>query len=312
VDLAFGVEQGRVRSGSPAEVIRSLAVGPPVAELGRALGWDPLPLTVRDARDVVRTMAVPSRPVLATRETPGEVLAEVRGLDLSYDRTPALRGVDLDLRAGEVVALMGRNGAGKSSLLRVIAGVQHADAGLVHTNGHGPRPGVDVALCPQESDSVLFSDSVALEIRATLAARDASDVEPWLDALDITELAAVHPRDLSAGQRLLVATAAIAATGAPILLLDEPTRGLDPAAKGRLTRFVRAHAASGGAVVVATHDVELAAGVASRVVMLAAGEVIADGDPAVVLGDSRVFAPQMTRVFGPGWLTPEQVVEALA
>jgi energy-coupling factor transport system ATP-binding protein len=111
---------------------------------------------------------------------------------------------------------------------------------------------------------------------------------------------------------LLVATAAIAATGAPILLLDEPTRGLDPAAKGRLTRFVRAHAASGGAVVVATHDVELAAGVASRVVMLAAGEVIADGDPAVVLGDSRVFAPQMTRVFGPGWLTPEQVVEAWA
>jgi len=91
VDLAFGVEQGRVRSGSPAEVIRSLAVGPPVAQLGRALGWDPLPLTVRDARDVVRTMAVPSRPVLATREAPGEVLAEVRGLDLSYDRTPALR-----------------------------------------------------------------------------------------------------------------------------------------------------------------------------------------------------------------------------
>jgi energy-coupling factor transport system ATP-binding protein len=312
VDVAFGVEQGRVRSGSPAEIIRSLAVGPPVAQLGRALGWDPLPLTVRDARDVVRTMAVPSHPVLATREAPGDVLAEVRGLDLSYDRTPALRGVDLDLRAGEVVALMGRNGAGKSSLLRVIAGVQHADAGLVRTNGHDPRPGVDVALCPQESDSVLFSDSVALEIRATLAARDASDIEPWLDALDITELAAVHPRDLSAGQRLLVATAAIAATGAPILLLDEPTRGLDPAAKERLTRFVRAHAADGGAVVVATHDVELAAGVASRVVMLAGGEVIADGDPAVVLGDSRVFAPQMTRVFGPGWLTPEQVVEAFA
>jgi energy-coupling factor transport system ATP-binding protein len=111
---------------------------------------------------------------------------------------------------------------------------------------------------------------------------------------------------------LLVATAAIAATGAPILLLDEPTRGLDPAAKKRLTRFVRAHAADGGAVVVATHDVELAAAVASRVGMLAGGEVIADGDPSVVLGDSRVFAPQMTRVFGPGWLTPDQVVEALA
>jgi len=65
-------------------------------------------------------------------------------------------------------------------------------------------------------------------------------------------------------------------------------------------------------VVLATHDVELAAAVATRVVMLAGGEAIADGDPATVLGDSRVFAPQMTRVFGPGWLTTDQVAEALA
>jgi energy-coupling factor transport system ATP-binding protein len=77
-------------------------------------------------------------------------------------------------------------------------------------------------------------------------------------------------------------------------------------------RFLRWHAADGGAAVVATHDVELAAAVATRVVMLAGGEVIADGDPGAVLGDSHVFAPQMTRVFGPGWLTPEQVAEAWA
>lgn len=76
--------------------------------------------------------------------------------------------------------------------------------------------------------------------------------------------------------------------------------------------FVRDHARGGTAVVLATHDVELAAAVATRVVMLAGGEVIADGDPGTVLGDSRVFAPQMTRVFGAGWLTPEQVAGALA
>jgi energy-coupling factor transport system ATP-binding protein len=111
---------------------------------------------------------------------------------------------------------------------------------------------------------------------------------------------------------MLVATAAVAATGARTLLLDEPTRGLDPEAKERLVRFLRSHASEGGAAIVATHDVELAAAVATRVVMLAAGDVVADGDPAHVLGDSHVFAPQMTRVFGPGWLTPEQVAEALA
>ena len=132
-----------------------------------------------------------------------------------------------------------------------------------------------------------------------------------LAALGIAGLAARHPRDLSAGQRLLVATAAVAATDAPLLALDEPTRGLDPVSKERLVGFVRALAIAGRAVIVATHDVELAAAVATRVVMLAGGEVIADGEPGSVLGDSRVFAPQMTRVFGPGWLTPEQVAEAL-
>ena len=106
--------------------------------------------------------------------------------------------------------------------------------------------------------------------------------------------------------------AAVAASEAPVLLLDEPTRGLDPASKQRLTDFLRAHATDGRAAMVATHDVELAAAVATRVVILAGGDVIADGDPGAVLGDSTVFAPQMTRAFGPGWLTPEQVAEALA
>jgi energy-coupling factor transport system ATP-binding protein len=208
---------------------------------------------------------------------------------------------------------MGRNGAGKSTLLRALAGVHEPAAGEVRVLGREPRPGIDVGLCPQEPESVLFTDSVEHEIRATLEARGLPDAAaPWLDRLGIVELASRHPRDLSAGQRLLVATAAVAATEAPLLLLDEPTRGLDPDAKGRLVRFLRAHTGDGRAAMIATHDVELAASVATRVVMLANGEVIADGEPSVVLGDSHVFAPQMTRVFGPGWLTPEQVAEAMA
>jgi energy-coupling factor transport system ATP-binding protein len=175
---------------------------------------------------------------------------------------------------------------------------------------------VDVALCPQDPEHVLFNETIEDEVRATLAARrDAgatSDPGEILERLRIGELARRHPRDTSAGQRLLVATAAVAATGAPLLLLDEPTRGLDPEAKERLAGFLTSHAERDGAVVLATHDVELAAAVATRVVMLAGGEVIADGAPGAVLGDSHVFAPQMTRVFGPGWLTPEQVAEALA
>src|SRR5207247_11398687 len=131
----------------------------------------------------------------------------------------------------------------------------------------------------------LLADAVGGGDRAAPVGRgEAGGAGPWLAALGIAGLAARHPRDLSAGQRLLVATAAVAATDAPLLALDEPTRGLDPASKERLIGFVRAHALGGRAAVVATHDVELAAAVATRVVILAGGEVIADGDPGAVLG----------------------------
>jgi energy-coupling factor transport system ATP-binding protein len=208
---------------------------------------------------------------------------------------------------------MGRNGAGKTTLLRTIAGVHDPAHGSVRVGGHAPEPGIDVGLCPQDPETILFSETVAGEVRATLKARGlGTSPEPVLEALGIAELADQHPRDLSAGERLLVATAAVAAGMTPVIALDEPTRGLDPDAKDRLIRFLRAAAADGGVAIVATHDVELAAAVATRVVMLAGGEVIADGPTGEVLGDSTVFAPQMTRAFGAGWLTPEQVAGAMA
>ena len=177
-----------------------------------------------------------------------------------------------------------------------------------------PEPGVDVGLCPQEPETILFAETVADEVRATLKARgSATGPEPVLEALGIGDLADRHPRDLSAGQRLLVATAAVAAGMAPVIAARrtharprprrEGATGPVPARRTRPTAAWRS---------LATHDVELAAAVATRVVMLAGGEVVADGPPGAVLGDSTVFSPQMTRAFGPGWLTPEQVAEALA
>jgi energy-coupling factor transport system ATP-binding protein len=245
------------------------------------------------------------------RPAAGERLLEARELSAGYGDVPVLGPLDVELSAGDVVALMGRNGSGKTTLLRCLAGVHPAASGRVGTPRAAPAPGVDVALCPQRPESILFRDSVLEEIAATRRGRRSERrSEDLLDAFGVGHLADRHPRDCSAGERLLVATAATAATEAPVLLLDEPTRGLDPDAKARLTGALRAHAAAGGAVVVATHDVELAASLASRVVILAGGRIVADGEADAVLGDSRVFAPQMTRVFGPGWLTPEQVLGA--
>jgi len=240
-------------------------------------------------------------------------MVDVRGLSAAHDGAPALRDIDLRIGRGEIVAVMGRNGAGKTTLLRCITGVHPPANGSVSVGGRPPRPGIDVGLCPQEPESILFADTVLDEVRTTLRVHGI-DAEPdgILAELGVIDLASRHPRDLSAGERLLVATAAIAASRAPVLLLDEPTRGIDPETKEHLAGFLRSHAAAGGVSMFATHDVEMAASVATRVVMLAGGEVVADGDPATVLGDSLVFAPQMTRVFGRGWLTPEQVAEAMA
>lgn len=308
-DLVVGCAPDGIAAGTPAEVFDRLASGPPVALVGRALGWDPVPLTVRAARrHVPRTNLTRTPP--ANGRGSGRMVLAAEGVVAGYGERTALRGVDLSLAAGERVALMGRNGSGKTTLLKVLAGVLRPRSGAVTGPGGPPRVGVDVALCPQEPESVLFRSTVAEEIASTVAAPGAPNAGGVIADFGLADVATVHPRDLSAGRRLLVAAAAIIATGAPVLLLDEPTRGLDPEAKAALAAFVERFTGGGGTVMFATHDVELAAAAASRVVMLAGGDVVADGAPEDVLGDSRVFAPQMTRVFGSGWLTPAQVVAA--
>ena len=311
VDLAVGLRDGVLVRGAPGEVIEAVGSAPPATRVGRMLGWAPPPLTVREARRLADGLDLRGGPPPSNGFLGGRRLLEAAGLFAGYGDADVLRDASLTLSEGDVVALMGRNGSRKTTLLRCLAGLHDPRAGTVAVGGRPPSPGTDVALCPQTPEDVLFRETVEQEIQTTIDAwgNGTTSLEVARD-VGIERLLALHPRDTSAGERLLVAVAAIAATPAPVLLLDEPTRGLDPRAKDTLGRYLRRRAASGRATVFATHDVELAATLATRVVMLAAGEVIAQGRPEVVLGDSPVFAPQMSRVFGAGWLTPEQVAAA--
>ena len=314
-DLAIGcVGGGRVITGTAGDVLERLGSGPPVARLGRLLGWQPVPLTVRDARKMASSQGVHVPPASDPATTASrEQLLRATGVSSSYDGKTAVNDVSVSLNGGEVVALMGRNGSGKSTLLRTLAGMHAPDKGEVTISGRPPRPGLDVVLCPQTPEDLLFKDTVADEIRVTLEAHGLEqDATGVLADVGIAHLAERHPRDLSAGERLLVAVGSVVAAEAKVLLLDEPTRGLDAETKGRLSAFLEAYARRGNAVLFASHDVEMVAAVAQRVVMLAGGEVIADGPPREVMGESSVFAPQTARVFGPDWLTPEQFHAALA
>jgi energy-coupling factor transport system ATP-binding protein len=121
-----------------------------------------------------------------------------------------------------------------------------------------------------------------------------------------------HPRDLSEGQRLALVLAIVLTARPSVLALDEPTRGLDYAAKTALAATVAELAADGHGVLVASHDVEFVAKVADHVVVMAGGEVVSAGLTDRVLAESPAFAPQMSKILGNGWLTVDQVREAIA
>lgn len=236
-------------------------------------------------------------------------------------RVEALRGVDLMVGPGETVALMGRNGAGKSTLLGSLVGLVAPTGGSVQVGGAAPhrlKPAElvrRVGLVPQEPRDLLYADTVGAEC---VAADKDADASPGTCRTLVSELLPgitddTHPRDLSEGQRLALALAVVLTARPPLLLLDEPTRGLDYAAKARLVAVLRGLAAEGHALVLATHDVELAAEIAHRVVLLADGEVIADGATADIVVSSPSFAPQVTKILAPQpWLTVSEVRKALA
>ncbi|MFD3546846.1 ABC transporter ATP-binding protein [Streptomyces sp. NPDC058655] len=246
--------------------------------------------------------------------------ADARNLTVRRGRAEVLHGIDLSVAPGEVIALMGRNGAGKSTLLSALVGTVAPASGSVAVGGRTPHrtPPQEmvrrVGLVPQEPRDLLYADTVAGECAA--ADSDAGAAPGTCRGLVTALLPDVaddtHPRDLSEGQRLALALALVL-TGRPaLLLLDEPTRGLDYAAKARLIEILRALSAEGHAIVLATHDVELAAELVHRVVILAGGEIVADGPTAEVVVSSPAFAPQVARVLAPGhWLTVGQVADAL-
>ncbi|RPF26706.1 ABC transporter ATP-binding protein [Georgenia muralis] len=322
---------GRAVTGPPAEVLARSAVAPPVVELGRVAGWDPLPMSVRDARRVARPLhdrlvelggssGAAGGPV--TPPVAGPLLT-ARGVEVRHGAVHALRGVDLELRPGELVAVMGRNGSGKSSLLWALQGQGPRSGGSVRVGTPGADPaGLPpgqarrrIALVPQSPSDLLYLDTVGAECAAgdEQAGAEPGTVSATLDRLVPGVPADAHPRDLSEGQRLGLALAVQLAARPAVVLLDEPTRGLDYAAKDRLTRDLADLAAAGTAVLLSSHDVEFVAGFADRVLVLADGEVVADGPVGDVLRGSPTFAPQVSKILRPlDVLTVDDVRELLA
>jgi energy-coupling factor transporter ATP-binding protein EcfA2 len=318
-DRVIAMDGGRIVADAPPAnflewaTAEQPALATPAARLFSRAGLKPLPVTVREARDRLRgagllPSVLPYRATVplkqdGSRKSPRRGLlrrsppaaVEAKNLWYEIENGPAiLRGIDLRLQPGERVALMGRNGAGKSTLLRHLKGL------IEPTRGRIDRAG-DVALLLQNPGDYLVHERVEQELGAE-----------GIAAAGLTGRERANPRDLSSGERQRLALEIVLGGVTPaVVCLDEPTRGMDRSHREALCARLDALARGGAAILVATHDTELAAGLAERIVLLGQGTVIADGPTADVLAGGRHFSTDVARILDGAALTPERGAELL-
>lgn len=250
---------------------------------------------------------------------PADELVRLRDVWFRYPKQPAdtLKAVSLSLRGGEIVALMGTNGAGKTTLLQQINGLLQPDAGEVAILGNPAAVNSgQVGQVLQNPDLMLFKSTVRAEI--LFGCRQAADLAPALDSLGLNGLEEEFPLALSRGQRMRVAIAAVLACRPQVLLLDEPTTGQDAGRIEDIAGVLHEFAAGGGAVLFCTHDTEMAAKIASRIVVMSEGRIVADGHPSDVFSQETILAEASLRLppvvamgralIGKTTLTVEEVV----
>lgn len=192
-----------------------------------------------------------------------------------------LRGVDLELRTGEITALLGANGAGKSTLLLTLADMLPPAEGEVH----GPRPGMVF----QNPEHQFVAQTITDEIGHGLGPSRSAVVARQLRQHRLEHLAGHNPFRLSGGEQRRLSLAAMLANDRPVLLLDEPTLGLDRRDAIATLHALRDASVAGAAVLFASHDVRSVAGIADRILVVGDGEVLADGPTHQVLGDGEVL-----------------------
>ena len=325
--LIHVTRDGLVEVGEPAEIMRTATVAPPVVELGRDQDWTPLPLSVRDARRKARGLHTELEQhddlEPPANLTSGPVALRAKAVRVTYGDFTALNDVDLELRRGGITALMGRNGCGKSTLMWALQGATRPASGTVTVDADGtwvepskmavPQRRSRVGLVPQSASDLLYLDTVCAECTQADAESDApaGTCEGLLREMVPDIVLDRHPRDLSEGQRLALVLAVQLTARPSVVLLDEPTRGLDYAAKAALRATLRTCADRSQAVLVSSHDVEFIAETADDVIFMADGDVVASGTTSDVLLGSPAFAPQVAKILAPlPLLTVDQVRRA--
>jgi energy-coupling factor transporter ATP-binding protein EcfA2 len=295
IDLVDAVivvsKDGTVEQGEAAALLARHEFVPPLVRLGQLSGWSPLPLTIEAAAQKVQ-QPVKFKKLLNPADA--DTSFDLKNLTVKYGQLVALDEVALSCNLGEVLAIMGENGSGKTSLLWKLQ-----------------EELASVAMVPQQASDLLFLNSLSQEFADSDSVAEAPETstaklfEEFAGRLDAT----IHPRDLSSGQQLALVLAIQLVKPAQVVLLDEPTRGLDYTAKQQVASVIQQLASAGKTVIFASHDVEFVALTANRVVQLSQGRVLNDLPVAQALSHRGALATQVAQIYQTdGLIALEQVI----
>lgn len=246
-------------------------------------------------------------------------IIEVDDLEFRYgpELDPVIRGVRLAIPRGDFVALLGQNGAGKTTLAKHFNGLLTPTGGEVRVSGASTRGqrldqlAKTVGYCYQNPDHQIFSATVEKEVRFgphNLGVRGAEldrSVQEALELVGLEEQRGTHPFSLGRGQRQLLAVASILAIGPPVLVVDEPTTGMDHRGATRIMELLAEWNADGRTIVVITHDMDVVAQYVPRAVVMSAGQIIADGPSLDVLSDEPVLRKARLETPPAVWLSQQ-------
>ena len=293
---------------------------PSIPRLFGGCGFEDIPITVKQGRMAIskKLKAISQKPEeneqlrkdsswggkRIQKEKP-EI--KVKNLWFSYEnKQDVLKNINLEIYKGQFVSVLGQNGAGKSTLVKNFNGLLKPSRGHIEIQGQTVKGNSvyelskKIGFLGQNPDNYLLNDSVEEEIKYTLnnfKLEWNKNTDELMERLGLDQYKTRNPRDLSTGQRQRTALASVLSVRPDILILDEPTRGMDYERKSKLGNFLCQLKTRGTTIVVITHDIEFAVEYCDRAVIMFNGEIVADGNKRDVLKDNLYYSSQINKVF---------------
>ncbi len=288
---------------------------PPLAKLFSLANYENIPVTVKQGREILLTnkndlygtKAVTEQILIENKNIENNDIAKLENLWFTYPNgKEVLKDINLEIQSQQINVIMGGNGSGKTTLLKQINGLLKPSRGKVIIDGQNTNKksieelASTIGYLSQNPNDYLFLPSVEEEIAFTmknLKIKENNKLEQILEKLNIQQLREKNPRDLSVGERQRIAIATILVSNLKILMLDEPTRGLDYELKESLGELLTQIKKEGTTILIVTHDVEFAAEYADNIILIDKGTVIGNGNKYEMLTNSTFYSPQVSKLF---------------